>query len=195
MFAGPLEIPAHEAISQGSELVLYKTFGHDVDKLVLSFNRLDVDLPIGVLLSFRMLPKEVELHCKELALRSDPWHPGNREGTIVVFRKTDLVVIFTLSSPVTTLAMVLTSLLRESMSLIAELSATHSAIIVETLVSVWRELFYNKGQPASRITWRPLEPGRVLGHDLRPRSMESCVTKTGSESWIADKNNVDDVDI
>ena len=26
-------------------------------------------------------------------------------------------------------------------------------------------------------------------------SIESCVTKTESELWIADKNNVDDVDV
>ena len=56
-----MEVPAHQPVPQWLELVLHQTLGHDVGKLVLSFNLLDVDLSIRVLLSLHVLSEEVAI--------------------------------------------------------------------------------------------------------------------------------------
>ena len=66
-----VQVPSHQTVLKGNELVLNQSLGHDVCKLLGGLNLLDVDLTSRVAFSLDVLLEEVELDGKELASRSD----------------------------------------------------------------------------------------------------------------------------
>ena len=66
------QIPSHQSIPQGLELLYNQAFRHNISKLLGSLNLVDINFTIWVGFSLHVLLEEVELHSKELARRSDP---------------------------------------------------------------------------------------------------------------------------